>query len=89
MLKKHGILYAPDYVINSGGLINVCHELLPGGYDATSSRILTDKIKDSLLKLFQKAKEENSTPSQEAIHMAHLYLDQKIGKREIPLRLTL
>jgi leucine dehydrogenase len=89
VMKKHGILYAPDYVINAGGLINVCHELLPGGYDATSSRILTDKIEDSLLKLFQKAEEDNLTPSQEAINLAHLYLDQKIGKREIPLRLAL
>ena len=27
MLREKGILYAPDYVINAGGLINVFHEL--------------------------------------------------------------
>jgi leucine dehydrogenase len=32
-LKDRGILYAPDYVVNSGGLLNVAAELRPGGYD--------------------------------------------------------
>jgi leucine dehydrogenase len=32
-LRDRGILYAPDYVINAGGIINVAVELLPGGYD--------------------------------------------------------
>jgi leucine dehydrogenase len=31
-LKRRGILYTPDYVINAGGIINVGVELLPGGY---------------------------------------------------------
>jgi leucine dehydrogenase len=33
LLLDHGVLYAPDYVINAGGLINVAAELAPGGYD--------------------------------------------------------
>ena len=32
-LRARGILYAPDYVINAGGIINVSVEFLPGGYD--------------------------------------------------------
>src|SRR5699024_10344957 len=32
-LKERGILYAPDFIINGGGVINVADELLPGGYD--------------------------------------------------------
>lgn len=32
-LIERGIMYAPDYVINAGGLINVAHELEPGGYN--------------------------------------------------------
>lgn len=31
-LIERGIMYAPDYVINAGGLINVAHELEPEGY---------------------------------------------------------
>ena len=30
-LQKRGILYAPDYVINAGGIINVCTEYLGDG----------------------------------------------------------
>jgi leucine dehydrogenase len=33
LLLDRGVLYAPDYVINAGGLINVAAELAPGGYD--------------------------------------------------------
>lgn len=32
-LIERSIMYAPDYVINAGGLINVAHELEPGGYN--------------------------------------------------------
>ena len=32
LLFKRGIIYAPDYVINAGGVINVAHELHPLGY---------------------------------------------------------
>ena len=48
-LHRRGIVYAPDYVINAGGLINVYDETLPGGYnrdrvfqqvDAIASRIV-------------------------------------------------
>ena len=31
LLKARGILYAPDYVINAGGLIDVAHERSPKG----------------------------------------------------------
>ena len=32
-LHARGILYAPDYVINAGGLINIAEELGPRGYE--------------------------------------------------------
>ncbi len=32
-LMFRSIRYAPDYVINAGGLINIYHETLPGGYN--------------------------------------------------------
>src|SRR5690606_26017767 len=37
-LREREILYAPDFVINAGGLINVAAELDPEGYD--SERVL-------------------------------------------------
>ncbi len=33
MLRERDVLYAPDFIINGGGVINVYHELAPGGYD--------------------------------------------------------
>ena len=37
MLRERGIVYAPDYVINAGGVINISCELRPGGYDADAA----------------------------------------------------
>ena len=53
MLKEKGILYAPDYVINAGGLINVSHELK--GYDEGAARRETSKIYETLLKIFNES----------------------------------
>ena len=35
VLSQQGILYAPDYVVNAGGLINIVDELDVGGYNST------------------------------------------------------
>lgn len=57
MLKDYGILYAPDFVINAGGVINVYHEI--HGYQR--ERVIKDveKIYDRLLEIFKIADEEN------------------------------
>lgn len=54
MLEERQVLYAPDYVINAGGLINVCHELK--GYDESAAIADTEKIYDALLKVFNESK---------------------------------
>ncbi|SJZ90417.1 leucine dehydrogenase [Cetobacterium ceti] len=50
MLKERGILYAPDYVINAGGLINVYHEL--NGYNKENAILEVELIYDRLLEIF-------------------------------------
>jgi leucine dehydrogenase len=45
-LHARGILYAPDYAINAGGLINVAQEVL--GYDAKLAREKTMKLYDTI-----------------------------------------
>jgi leucine dehydrogenase len=55
-LIEKGILYAPDYVINAGGLINVYHELQ--GYNEQAARIQTAGIYDTLLNIFTLSDEE-------------------------------
>lgn len=51
-LIKQGILYAPDYVINAGGLINVEDELYPDGYDRLRVQKKLENISRNLLKVF-------------------------------------
>jgi len=57
MLKDRGILYAPDFVINAGGLINVYHELKEYNIGRATRDI--EKIYDRLLQIFAIAEDEN------------------------------
>ncbi|MFZ1288659.1 MAG: Glu/Leu/Phe/Val dehydrogenase [Melioribacteraceae bacterium] len=57
MLKEKGILYAPDYVINAGGLINVANELK--GYRQDRALKQADGIYDVLSKVIRISKEQN------------------------------
>lgn len=58
-LREKGILYAPDYIVNSGGLIQVADELHAHG--PNKSRVLqkTKAIYDTLLQIFQIAEAES------------------------------
>ena len=56
-LVKRNILYAPDYVINAGGLINVANEL--EGYDKEKAFSQAEKIYDTLMGIFKRAKKES------------------------------
>ncbi len=59
-LIKKGILYAPDYVINAGGLINVASEL--EGYNENLAMNKASRIYDTVLDIFDYA-EEHSIPT--------------------------
>jgi leucine dehydrogenase len=52
-LNERGILYAPDYAINAGGLINVAQEVV--GYDEKRAREKTMKIKDTIAEIVQRS----------------------------------
>jgi leucine dehydrogenase len=56
-LKKLGVLYAPDYVINAGGLINVYVEM--EGYVRERALRMAEIIYTNLLKIFDIAKRED------------------------------
>jgi leucine dehydrogenase len=67
-LEKRGVLYAPDYVINAGGLINVSVEL--EGYNRERAMRRAGQIYDRLLEVFAIAKEEGIPTSEAADRMA-------------------
>ena len=57
MLKELGILYAPDYVVNAGGLMNVFVEL--EGYSPDRAFEKTKRVYDNVLNVFELAKKDN------------------------------
>ncbi len=59
MVTEKGILYAPDFLINAGGLINVYSEIK--GYDRKKSMEQARNIYTTTLEIFKKAKTENIT----------------------------
>lgn len=64
MLLDKGIVYAPDFVINAGGIINISSEL-KGTYNKQLALKWTEKIYDTTLDIFKVAEEEG-VPTQEA-----------------------
>ncbi|MDD2260442.1 MAG: Glu/Leu/Phe/Val dehydrogenase [Acholeplasmataceae bacterium] len=71
-LKKKGILYAPDFVINAGGVINVYHELK--GYIKEDVMNDVKKIYDRLIEIFKIAEVED-VPTQKA---ANIFAENRI-----------
>ncbi|MCT7376460.1 Leu/Phe/Val dehydrogenase [Chelativorans salis] len=58
LLMEASILYAPDYVINAGGLINVAAELAPGGYDRAAAMARVAQIPKTLSDIFARAERQ-------------------------------
>lgn len=69
-LADRDILYAPDYVINAGGIINVSVEFAPGGYNEQLSLTKIERIPQALKELWTMAKEEKIPPSDAADRLA-------------------
>lgn len=57
MVIEKGILYAPDFVVNAGGIINVYYEL--EGYNRERALAHAEKIYDTTLNIFKISKEQN------------------------------
>ena len=68
-LAARGILYAPDYVINGGGIINVCTEYLGDG-DASLVRKRIERIPALLEQIWSESKASGRDPAAVADAMA-------------------
>jgi len=73
-LHERGILYAPDFIANAGGLINVYGEL--NGLERGGLDELVDGIGDALMRVFELAAERSITPLEGARAVALERLDQ-------------
>ena len=68
-LQQRGILYAPDYVINAGGIINVCTEFLGDG-DADLVRSRIEGIPLRLEQIWAESESSHRDPAAVADSMA-------------------
>ncbi len=75
MLVEKGILYAPDFVINAGGVINVADEL-NGGYIRERAMKKVETIYDNMLRVFEIAERDGIPHYQAAEKMA----EERIAK---------
>lgn len=73
-LERRNILYAPDYVINAGGLINVYGELHK--WSADRARRKAGEIFDTLIQLFDLAKEQGIPTYEAADRLAERRIEQ-------------
>jgi valine dehydrogenase (NAD+) len=67
-IADRGILYAPDYVVNAGGVIQVADEL--HGFDFDRCKAKASKIFDTTLAIFARAKEDGIPPAAAADRIA-------------------
>lgn len=79
ILKDRGILYAPDFLINAGGVINVYSELA----SLTKAQVMekTENIYNTSLQIFDFAKKNNITTHQAALSIAQKRIDER--KKEL------
>jgi leucine dehydrogenase len=74
ILHEKGILYAPDYVINSGGVINVADEL--EGYNSDRAQKKVENIYNIMLEVYDVSKRQNIPSYLAADHMAEARIAQ-------------
>ncbi len=79
MLADRQIIYAPDFLINAGGLINVYSEIAK--YDRAESLRRTENIYDTTLDILVRAEKEGITTHQAALIIAQERIDKK--KKEV------
>jgi leucine dehydrogenase len=68
-LHARGIVYAPDFVINAGGVINIAEEL-GRAYDAERARRSVERIEGTLAAVFARSRRDGVPPSVAADHLA-------------------
>ncbi|GAV22231.1 Glu/Leu/Phe/Val family dehydrogenase [Carboxydothermus pertinax] len=76
LLRDRGIVYAPDFIINGGGVINVAEELNPEGYDKNRVWEKVATIYHKVKEVLTLAREQNISPQEAAIRYAKKRLNR-------------
>lgn len=79
LVADRGIVYAPDYCINAGGVIQVFDELDPSGYSIERTRSRTTHLFDATLAVLERAASEGITTAEAADRQAETRM-REIGR---------
>src|SRR5690606_35982836 len=81
MLREKGIVYAPDFLINAGGIINVYAEL--ENYDRKEIMRKTENIYNTTLEILKNAVTNNITTHRSAFNVAQARIDARKNEKWI------
>ncbi len=81
LLAERGVLWAPDFVVNAGGIINISVELDTGGYDPRRARRLVRGIGDTLRLIYHDAYARGTTPLEAAMALARVRLAEAAARQ--------
>lgn len=71
LLRRRGILWAPDFVANAGGIVNIAHEFAAAGYDRKAATADVRRIGDTLRAIYDEAEAtRDGTPLAAAMALA-------------------
>ena len=73
-IVERGILYAPDFVVNAGGVINIAVET--DGYSADRAGVMVDRIYDNLVAVFETADRDGVNTHDAATRFAQRRIDE-------------
>jgi leucine dehydrogenase len=80
-LASRGVLYAPDYVVNAGGVMNIAQEKAPGGYDQDRAWARIATIHDTVTRVFALADDHGVTPADAADGLAEQRIAAAVSRR--------
>jgi len=75
ILKEQGIVYAPDFLINAGGIINVYGELEDYGKQEVMRK--TENIYNTTIEILENSKANNMTTNESAMNIAKSRIDDR------------
>lgn len=81
-LQGRGVLYAPDYVINAGGIINVAHEM-DGVYRSDRARQVTERIYDTTERVIAESRRDEVPTNVAADRIAERRIEEVRALKDI------
>jgi valine dehydrogenase (NAD+) len=79
LLSARGVVYAPDFLVNCGGVIQVAEELVGGDLDRARARV--DRVFDTTIRVLERAEAESITPVRAAEAEAEDRIARARGER--------